>query len=70
KIMAVEETWRHVRFEYYGLPKSVHEDPHAVDQRITGVPTVVVLRDGEEVERLTGRQLDQPEQAIGGALSF
>lgn len=70
KIMAVEESWGHVRFEYYGLPERVTEDPHAVDQRITGVPTVVVLRDGEEVDRLTGRQLDQPEQAIGGALSF
>ncbi|MEM1178177.1 MAG: thioredoxin family protein [Acidobacteriota bacterium] len=68
KIMAVEEAWGHIRFEYYGLPKHVPDDPHAVDAGITGVPTVVVLRGGEEVERLTGRQLDRPEVALGGAL--
>lgn len=68
KIMAVEEAWRHVRFEYYGLPEPLTDDPHAVDLRITGVPTVVILRGGEESERLTGRQLDQPEAALGTAL--
>ena len=68
KIMAVEEAWGHVRFEYYGLPEPLTDDPHAVEARITGVPTVVVLRDGEELERLTGRQLDQPEESIARAL--
>ena len=68
KIMAVEESWQHVRFEYYGLPKPLTDDPHARELRLSGVPTVVILRDGEEVERLGGRQLDAPEEAIGQAL--
>jgi thiol-disulfide isomerase/thioredoxin len=69
KIMAVEKVWRSVRFEYYGLPEILIEDQLAKDQGITGVPTVVVLRGGEEVARLTGRQLDQPADVLENALN-
>lgn len=69
KTMAVEEAWKRVRFEYYGLPQPLTDDPHAVTMKLTGVPTVVILRGGEEVERLAGRRLDQPETAIAEALA-
>jgi thiol-disulfide isomerase/thioredoxin len=49
KIMAVEEAWRFVRFEYYGLPKPLSDDELARSQGITGLQTVLVLRGGEEV---------------------
>ncbi|MCG8461009.1 MAG: thioredoxin family protein, partial [Holophagales bacterium] len=69
KLMAVEESWGHVRFEYYGLPQPLIDDPHAVDMGITGVPTVVVFRGGQELERLMGRQLDDPSEALTRVLS-
>ena len=69
KLMALEEAWRTVRFEYYGLPKPLIDDEVARAQRITGVPTVLVLRDGEEVARLAGRQLDSPEEALSRAFA-
>lgn len=70
KILAVEDAWegRGVRFEYYGLPKPITDDPHAVEKRITGVPTVVVLDGDEELDRLTGRQLDDPAAALARSL--
>jgi thiol-disulfide isomerase/thioredoxin len=68
KIMAVEEAWRFVRFEYYGLPKPLSDDELARSQGITGLQTVLVLRGGEEVARLTGRQLDSPEEAFSRGL--
>ena len=69
KLMAVEQSWGNVRFEYYGLPQPLIDDPHAVDMGITGVPTVVVFRGGEELERLMGRQLDEPSAALTRVLS-
>lgn len=68
KILGVERQWSNVRFEYYGLPKPLVDDPHAVEQRISGVPTILVLRAGEEIQRLTGRQLDDPAAALRQAL--
>ena len=43
---------------------------HAVDMGILGVPTVVVLRGGEEVERLSGRPLADPASALADALGL
>lgn len=68
KIMALEEAWGSVRFEYYGLPQPLVDDPHAQEMGITGVPTVVVFRGDEEVERISGRILDEPADAIAAAL--
>lgn len=68
KIIGVEKAWQHVRFEYYGLPQEIPEDELAKEHRITGVPTVVVSRDGEEVERFMGRQLDEPAELLEGVL--
>ena len=71
KILATEDAWRvdGIRFEYYGLPKPLNDDPHAVEQRITGVPTIVVFEGDQEVERLTGRQLDDPAEALSRTLN-
>ena len=69
KIIAVEKEWQSVRFEYYGVPKVITDDELAKEQQITGVPTVVILRDGEEVNRYTGRQLDDPVDVLERALT-
>ena len=68
KIIGVEKTWQNVKFEYYGLPKRITDDPEAEQVGISGVPTVLILRDGEEVDRLTGRQLDDPAPVISQAI--
>lgn len=68
KLIALEKEWADVRFEYYGLPKVIPDDEVAREAGVTGVPTVVVLRSGEEVRRFTGRQLDDPAGLIGSAL--
>lgn len=71
KIMAVEEAWRGagVRFEYYGLPPRLVDDENARSNGISTVPTVAVMVDGEVRELLTGRQLDQPDEALERALA-
>lgn len=70
KIMAVEQAWagNGPRFTYHGLPKPLIEDERARELAISGVPTVRLLRDGQEVERLTGRQLDDPAAVLAAAL--
>ncbi len=50
--------------EYYGLPKPLSADPIVKEKGIYGVPTAVVYLDGEEIGRLTGRQLDKPGEAL------
>ncbi len=66
KMQQVEEDWRThgVRFEYYGLPRPIIDDPHAVEMGIVGVPTAVVFVGDEEIGRLTGRALDTPEESL------
>lgn len=66
KIMKVEEEWKSsgARFEYYGLPQPLIEDAVAVAEGIRGVPTVVVYVNDQEVGRLTGRPLDNPEESL------
>ena len=65
--MALEERLRgRVRFEYYGLPKPLTDDPIVREEGITGVPTVLVSVDGEEIGRLQGRALDRPGEALAG----
>ena len=69
KIIALEKAWSEVRFEYYGVPKVIPDDEQARQDQITGVPTVMVLSGGEEVDRLSGRLLDEPEESIARILS-
>lgn len=69
KIIAVEKAWPGVRFEYYGVPKVIPDDEQARRDRITGVPTVLVVSGDTEIERLAGRLLDDPAESIGQALS-
>ena len=66
KMQQVEDDWKThgVRFEYYGVPRPIIDDPHAVEMGIVGVPTAVVFVGDEEVGRLTGRALDTPEESL------
>jgi len=65
KVVRVEQELRgRVRFEYYGLPKPLSDDPVAARDSILSVPTVVVYVDDEEIGRLSGRTLDKPEAAF------
>ncbi len=66
RMKRLEDAWRTsgIRFEYYGLPRPIPDDLHAVDLGIRGVPTTVVFADGEEIGRLTGRALDAPEDSL------
>ncbi len=66
KIMQVEEQWgpQGARFEYYGLPQPMTDDPVVVQEGILGVPTAVIYVDGEEVGRLSGRPLNTPEESL------
>lgn len=57
-----------VRFEYVGVSKPLTHDPLARESNVYSLPTAVVLVDGEEVERLHGRPLDTPEEALYEAL--
>jgi len=66
RIMAVEEKLRssRIRFDYYGLPPRIIDDPIAREERIYGVPTAVVSRNGEEIGRLTALPLRYPADAL------
>ena len=67
KVMKVEEALAgsKVRFEYYGLPQPLTDDPRAKRDDIHGVPTGIVYVDGKEAGRLSGADLNVPERAIG-----
>ena len=71
KVKQLEDDWtaHGIRFEYYGLPKPLIDDQHAVDMEIRGVPTAVVFVDGEEVGRATGLELKTPEESLGRLLA-
>ena len=58
-----------ISFEYYGLPQPMHTDPETQDKRLTGVPTTIVYVGGDEVGRLTGRDLYSPEASLGKILN-
>jgi thiol-disulfide isomerase/thioredoxin len=66
KVQQLEDDWKQygVRFEYYGLPKPIVDDQHAVEMEIRGVPTAVGFVDGEEVGRATGLELKTPEESL------
>jgi len=65
KVLRVEQELRgRVRFEYYGLPNPLSDDPVVARDSILSVPTVVVYVDDEEIGRLSGRALDEPEAAF------
>jgi thiol-disulfide isomerase/thioredoxin len=53
-----------IRFEYYGLPRQINEDAEARAMRITGVPTGVVYRDGQEIGRINGNGWQSPEKSL------
>jgi thiol-disulfide isomerase/thioredoxin len=55
-------------FEFYGLPKPFAGEPAATRAGITGVPTGVVYRNGEEVARIYGARWRIPELALRNAL--
>lgn len=58
-----------VQFEYYGLSKPLGQEPIVREEKIRSVPTAVVYIDGEEVERLTGEGISEPEKALNNLLS-
>ncbi len=66
KMKRLEDAWREtgIRFEYYGLPRPIPDDSHAVDVGLRGVPTTVVFADGEDIGRLTGSALDTPQDSL------
>jgi len=70
-IIAVGEkrTNPRVRFEYYGLPRRIIDDPVAREEGIHAVPTAVVYRDGEEIGRLTGLRLRSPAEGLAQLLA-
>ncbi len=70
-ILALEEkrTNLRLRFEYYGLPRRIIDDPVAGEEGINAVPTAVVYRDGEEIGRLTGLRLRSPAEGLARILS-
>ena len=61
-----------VAFEYYGLasPPAGWEDPEVKGNEITGLPTAIVYRNGEEVGRFGGAtDFAQPAQVLQGLLA-
>ena len=66
KVMKIDEALAgsKVRFEYYGLPQPLTDDPRAKRDDVHGVPTGIVYVDGKEVGRLSGTDLNVPERAI------
>ena len=68
--MAVEKELPGLRFEYYGVPKIITEDEAAKEAGITGVPTLILLKDGQEIDRFMGRQVDNPAELLNQALNF
>ena len=68
KMMRAEQELRsqlkNVRFEYYGLPKNIMEDPMAQRDGLNSVPSLVAYVGEERVALLQGRILDTPEEAL------
>ena len=53
-----------VRFEYYGLPQPMSDDPVTKREDLHGVPTAIVYVGDKEVGRLSGGDLNAPEKSI------
>ncbi|MEM1177208.1 MAG: thioredoxin family protein [Acidobacteriota bacterium] len=72
KVIKVEEALAgasKVTFEYYGLPRTPSDDPVAVENKVSGVPTAIITIDGKEKGRLNGRDLYSPEASLGKLLA-
>lgn len=57
-----------IKFEYYGLPKPMSDDPISEKLNLPGVPTIVVLVNGEEAGRLNANDLVSPETSLSRLL--
>lgn len=44
-----------IRTEFHAVPKSITTDPAARQKQVQGVPTIILVQEGREVGRLTGR---------------
>ncbi len=65
KVMQLErELNGKIVVDYYGLPNPLSADPIVKEEGIHSVPTAVVYLYGEEIGRLTGRELDKPGEAL------
>ncbi len=53
-----------IRFEYYGLPSPVSDDPEANRLKIDGVPTAIIYLGDREIGRLMRDQWDAPEVSL------
>lgn len=53
-----------LEFEFFGLPRSFGSVPEAKREGITGVPTGVVYRNGDEVGRIEGADWKIPELSL------
>jgi thiol-disulfide isomerase/thioredoxin len=71
KAMRVEQelAGSHIRFEYFGLPHAVGQDPEARRVGVSGVPTGILYSAGREVGRINGGEWDSPESAIRDILA-
>ena len=70
KVMSVENALADskVQFEYYGLPQPMSDDPVAEEMNVHSVPTAIIFSGGQEIARVGGRELYDPETAIRDAL--
>lgn len=59
-----------LKIRYYGLPQSMGDDPVTKRLGLTGVPTGIVYRDGEEIGRTIGRSFERPETALVDVLGL
>ena len=71
RVLKIDEALQgsNIRFEYYGLPRSISDDPEARSMNISGVPTGVVYRGGKEIGRVSGNSWRTPEQALADILN-
>ncbi len=58
-----------IRFEFYGLPRQIRDDPEANRDDIRQVPTGVVYADDREIGRINGVEWRSPEAALTALLS-
>lgn len=72
RILRVEEALGDggLEIRYYGLPQSMGDDPVTKRLGLTGVPTGIVYRDGEEIGRTIGKSFERPESALVDVLGL
>ena len=72
RILAVDEAiaGSNIQIVYYGLPKGngMRNDPNVRANRITHIPTGVIMVDGRSVGQIDSRDFSRPEAAILRAL--